>query len=128
VKLLLDTHILLWAIASPAKLSPHTVAMLSSSGNELIFSVASLWEIAIKNSSSRFTNLIDVQILRNSLLTHHYRELPIWGGHALCVAHLPQIHRDPFDRILVAQALVEDMRLVTADKIMSRYPGRIHQA
>lgn len=128
MKLLLDTHILLWAIASPAKLSPHTVALFSSPGNELIFSVASLWEVAIKNSTGRFTNMIDVQTLRNSLLIHHYQELPIRGEHALCVAQLPPLHRDPFDRILVAQALVEDMTLVTADKIMARYPGRIHQA
>jgi PIN domain nuclease of toxin-antitoxin system len=128
VKLLLDTHILLWAIAAPAKLSVQTVALLSSPGNDLIFSVASLWEVAIKSAMKKSANMIDVRAMRQSLLNHHYQELPIQGEHALFVRQLPRLHRDPFDRILIAQAWVEGMTLVTADKTIARYPGRIHRA
>jgi len=128
VKLLLDTHILLWSIAAPAKLSPQTVALLSSPQNDLIFSVASLWEVAIKSATKKFANMPDVRAMRQGLLSHHYQELPIQGEHTVFLAQLPLLHRDPFDRILIAQAWVEGMTLVTADKTIALYPGRIYQA
>jgi len=102
--------------------------LLISVGNDLVFSTASLWEVAIKSTGKSGSGMIDVRLLRDSLLRHHYQELSIQGEHALCVAQLPLLHRDPFDRILVAQALIEGMTLVTADKMIARYPGRIHLA
>ena len=128
MKLLLDTHVLLWAIAATAKLSPQTVALLSSPKNDLVFSVASLWEVAIKSAAKNSANMVDVQTMRQSLLNHHYQELPIQGEHTLFVGQLPPLHRDPFDRMLIAQAWVEGMTLVTADKTILRYPGRMHHA
>ncbi|MFS2138471.1 type II toxin-antitoxin system VapC family toxin [Duganella sp. Dugasp56] len=128
MKLLLDTHILLWAISTPAKLSRSTATLLSSVRNDLVFSVVSLWEVAIKTTARRSANMIDVRVMRQGLLNHGYYELPVQGEHALFVEQLPPLHRDPFDRMLVAQAWVEGMTLVTADKIIARYPGRIHQA
>lgn len=128
MKLLLDTHILLWAIASPDRLSVSTAALLTSVENELVFSVASLWEVAIKSAGKSGAGMVDVRLLRDGLLKHRYQELSIQGEHTLCVAQLPPLHRDPFDRILVAQALVEGMTLVTADKIIARYPGQIYRA
>ena len=125
MKLLLDTHILLWAAGQPDRLPLGVPKMLEDPQNELVFSVASLWEIVIKRSLGRSDFQVDARLLRRGLLENGYRELEINGEHAVAVEGLPPIHKDPFDRILVAQALVEPMRLITHDPLVALYSDTI---
>ena len=125
MKLLLDTHILLWAANAPERLSTQAIALLEDPDNELLFSAASLWEVSIKNSLGRDDFKVDARLLRRGLLDNGYLELPITSAHAVFVESLPAIHKDPFDRILVAQATAEGITLLTADSTVARYPGPI---
>lgn len=125
MKLLLDTHVLLWAAGSPAQLTPDARVLLEDPDNELIFSAASLWEIAIKRSLGRPDFQVDARVLRRGLLDNGYLELSITSEHAVFIDSLPPIHKDPFDRILVAQATVEGITLLTGDTLVAQYPGPI---
>ncbi|MCX7672172.1 MAG: type II toxin-antitoxin system VapC family toxin [Thiobacillaceae bacterium] len=127
MKLLLDTQVLLWAAGMPESLSPAAQQMIADSDHELCYSVASLWEIVIKNGLGRSDFLVDARLLRRGLLDHGYRELPVSAEHVLAVGSLPAIHRDPFDRLLVAQAMVEGIALVTRDARLAQYPAPIVQ-
>lgn len=126
MKLLLDTHLLLWAAAEPERLPPDAIDLLSDPHHELLFSAASLWEITIKSGLGRSDFQIDPRLFRRALLDHDYLELPIDSSHAVAVANLPRLHKDPFDRILVAQAITEGITLLTADQQVAQYPGPIH--
>ncbi|MEE4462829.1 type II toxin-antitoxin system VapC family toxin [Azotobacter chroococcum] len=128
MKLLLDTHLLLWAAGSPERLSATTRALLEAPENELFFSAASLWEIAIKRGLGRNDFQVDARVLRRGLLDNGYNELPITSEHSVAIDTLPPIHKDPFDRILVAQAMVEGIILLTADALVARYPGPVRLA
>ncbi len=121
MKLLIDTHLLLWAAAMPDRLSPRAVARLEAPDNRLLFSAVSLWEIAIKAALGRSDFTVDPRRLRQGLIDNDYEELPLTGAHALALADLPAIHKDPFDRILIAQAKVEGLALLTADATLARY-------
>ena len=125
MKLLLDTHVLLWAAGSPAQLPPDARALLEDPDNELVFSAASLWEITIKRSLGRADFQVDARVLRRGLLDNGYLELSITSEHAVFIDSLPAIHKDPFDRILIAQATVEGITLLTADALIAQYPGPI---
>ncbi len=125
MRLLLDTHLLLWSAFSAARLPPDAIPLLEDQENELNFSAASLWEVAIKSSLERPDFKVDARLLRRGLLDNGYREIAISSEHAVAVAALPAIHTDPFDRILVAQSLVENVTLVTSDFMVSRYAGSI---
>lgn len=127
MKLLLDTHLLLWAAGQPERLSTLATALLADPQNELLFSAASLWEVAIKRGLGRADFQIDPRLLRRGLLDNAYRELPIAGEHAVAVDSLPPIHKDPFDRILVAQATIEGVTLLTGDPLVAQYPGPVRQ-
>ena len=122
---LLDTHVLLWAAGKPERLPGEVRAMIENLETELIFSAASLWEIAIKSGLGRSDFRIDPRLLRRGLLENDYTELAVTGAHAVVVDLLPPIHRDPFDRILIAQAQVEGITLLTTDEVVGRYPGPI---
>ena len=95
--------------------------------NELLFSAASLWEITIKRSLNRRDFQVNPRLLRRALLDNGYSELPITSEHAVNVDHLPPTHKDPFDRILVAQASVEGITLLTSDRSLADYPGPIRK-
>lgn len=127
MRLLLDTHVLLWAVYEPRRLSANTQALLVDEANTLVFSVASLWEVAIKTGLGRRGFDVDPAGLRNGLLDHGYDELSVEAAHAIAVANLPPIHGDPFDRMLVAQAIVENVTLLTADPLVARYPGPVRK-
>ncbi len=127
MKLLLDTHLLLWAAGSPEQLSAAARALLEDSQNELLYSVASLWEIAIKRGLGRSDFKVDARLLRRGLLDNGYQELAIASEHAVFIDSLPPLHKDPFDRMLVAQATVEGVILLTADALVAQYPGSIRQ-
>lgn len=119
--LLLDTHLLLWAAIRPDLLSRTARDLIVDPENELCFSAASIWEVAIKRSLGRSDSRLDVRRLWRLLLTHGYRELAVSGEHAIALEQLPMLHRDPFDRLLVAQARVEGLVLVTADAAVAGY-------
>jgi PIN domain nuclease of toxin-antitoxin system len=125
MKLLLDTHVLLWAAGSPAQLPPDARAMLEDPDNELVFSAASLWEITIKRGLGRADFQVDARVLRRGLLDNGYLELSVTSEHAVFIDSLPTMHKDPFDRILIAQATVEGITLLTADVLIAQYPGPI---
>jgi PIN domain nuclease of toxin-antitoxin system len=125
MRLLLDTHLLLWAAAEPSKLSTEAQELLSDEANELLFSVASLWEVAIKRSLERADFWIDARQFRRALIDNGYAELPITGEHAVAIDQLPAHHKDPFDRMLVAQSTCEGVTLLTADPIVLRYGGLV---
>lgn len=122
---LLDTHVLLWAAAGGEKLSDGVIQRIDDENTQPLFSAASIWEIVIKNGLGRKDFNVDAAMLRRGLLDNGYRELPITSAHTLAVGRLPDLHRDPFDRILAAQANEEGIELLTADKILATYPGPI---
>lgn len=125
MKLLLDTHIILWAAAAPEKLPDTTRTLLTSSGNSLFFSSASIWEIVIKLGLGREDFNVDPYRLRRMLVLHGYKELPVTADHALKVGSLPPLHKDPFDRLLLAQAREEGMLLVTGDAAIIQYKDSV---
>lgn len=128
MKFLLDTHILLWAAGHPERLSERVRSLIKDPENELLFSAASLWEIVIKHGLGRDDFRVDARVLRRGLLDNGYNELPVVSDHVVAVESLPAIHKDPFDRILVAQATVEGITLVSADPWVAKYPGPIQTA
>ena len=125
MNLLLDTHVLLWAAGASRRLPTDARVLLEDPENELVFSAASLWEVAIKRGIGREEFSADPRLLRRGLLENDYVELPVTGAHAAAVDLLPPIHKDPFDRILIAQAQIEGLTLLTADEVVARYPGPI---
>ena len=127
MKLLLDTHLLLWAAQGFERLPPDAQLLMGDAANELIFSVASLWEIVIKRGLGRDDFQVDPRVLRRSLLDNGYSELSILSEHAVAIDALPPIHKDPFDRLLVAQAIVEGITLLTADTLVADYPGPVRR-
>lgn len=130
MKLLLDTHLLLLAAGSDVrstKLSVEASALIDDRSNELLFSAASTWEVTIKNSLGRADFKVNPHLLRRGLLDNGYTELPISSEHTLAVGYLPNLHKDPFDRLLVAQAIVEGIILVTCDPLVAGYPGPIRK-
>jgi len=127
MKLLLDSHLLLWAAGSPERLPVAARSLLENPDNELMFSAASLWEIAIKRGLGRNDFQVDARVLRRGLLDNGYSELPVTSEHAVAIDALPPIHRDPFDRILITQAQLEGITLVTADATVAQYAGPIRK-
>lgn len=127
MKLLVDTHLLLWAAQGVESLPPGAQTLMSIPENELCFSVASLWEVVIKSALGRPDFQVDPCLLRRGLLDNGYQELPILSEHVVAVGTLPPLHKDPFDRLLIAQAIVEGITLLTADANVAAYPGPIRQ-
>ena len=125
MRLLLDTHVLLWSVASSRRLSKAARALLEDPENEVFYSPASLWEIAIKSGLRRKDFSVDLEALHAALPESGLAELPIRAVHALALTRLPDVHRDPFDRMLVAQALTEPLILLTNDAILARYPAPV---
>jgi PIN domain nuclease of toxin-antitoxin system len=125
MKLLLDTHLLLWVAGEPRRLSTEARNLIGNPENELLFSAASLWEVVIKRGLGREDFKVDPRLLRRGLLDNGYSELPIMSDHVVAVDSMPRIHKDPFDRVLVAQAIVEGITLLTTDSLLTQYPGPI---
>ena len=123
MRLLLDTHALLWALATPGKLAPAARRAIQSPQNEVYASVASAWEIALKVALGKLE--YDLQSLENGLAASGILLLGVGLQHAARVATLPMHHRDPFDRMLVAQALCEAMALVSRDRELAKYGVRL---
>jgi PIN domain nuclease of toxin-antitoxin system len=127
VRLLLDTRLLLWTVDQYERLSRQARRLIGDRESEPVFSTASLWEVAIKYALRRADFHYDPRALRRALLHNEYRELPITGEHAVAVTNLPPLHRDPFDRILIAQCIVEGITLLTADPLVAQYPAPVRR-
>lgn len=125
MKLLLDTHLLLWAAGDPERIPQSLRELLLDQSNELYFSAASLWEIVIKRGLGRNDFRVDPLRLRRMLVAGGYVELSIESEHALAVESLPPLHKDPFDRMLLAQARSEGLQLVTVDRQIQQYGGGV---
>ncbi|MDP9178786.1 MAG: type II toxin-antitoxin system VapC family toxin [Gemmatimonadota bacterium] len=128
MKLLLDTQLLLWAAGQPERLSATARKQINNPKNELLFSAASLWEIAIKNSLGREDFRVEPRLLRRGLLDNGYAELPVTSQHAVNIDDLAPLHKDPFDRLLLAQALTEGITLLTSDAQLAQYRGPVRKA
>lgn len=125
MKLLLDTHLLIWLAQGNERVSKEGLALITNAENELFFSVASLWEIAIKHGLNRPDFQVDTRLLRRGLLDNGYSELPILSEHTVGIDALPAIHKDPFDRLLIAQATVEGITLLTNDATVAKYQNQV---
>ena len=127
MQLLLDTQLLLWAASAPERLDPALLQMLEDPMNTPVFSVVSLWELVIKRSLNLPDFQVEPSLLRQAFLEVGWRELSVEAHHALAVGQLPALHRDPFDRLLLAQAQFEGLLLITADQQLARYPGPVRR-
>lgn len=127
MKLLLDTQILLWAAGVPERLPAGARTLLNDARNELLFSAASLWEIAIKHTLGRDDFRVEPRLLRRGLRDNGYIELPITSDHAVSIDSLPPLHKDPFDRLLLAQALCEGITLITSDMQLAHYGAPVRK-
>jgi PIN domain nuclease of toxin-antitoxin system len=127
VRFLLDTHFILWLPIGGRGIRRAARVLLENSDNEFVFSAASLWEITLKRVRDRSTFGFDAREIRVQMLENGYEELPILGKHVLGVEALAPIHKDPFDRLLIAQAIVEGITLLTVDAAVARYPGPIRK-
>ncbi|MET0371801.1 MAG: type II toxin-antitoxin system VapC family toxin [Sphingobium sp.] len=127
MKYLLDTHLLIWAAGFPDRMSAEARELIADTGNALMFSAASLWEVAIKSDLGRPDFDVDARLLRRGLLDNGYGELAVASEHAVAIRGLPLIHKDPFDRLLIAQSMVEGITLLTADAVVGQYPGPIRR-
>jgi PIN domain nuclease of toxin-antitoxin system len=121
----LDTQLLLWAAGQPERLPLPARRMIEDAHNELVFSATSIWEVAIKSGLGRSDFRADARLLRRGLLANGYDELAIAGEHVVAIADLPPIHKDPFDRLLVAQSTIEGIVLITTDPVVAQYPGPV---
>ena len=128
MKLLLDTHLLIWAADSIERVPVGARALMADQDNELLFSVASIWEVAIKRGLNRPDFQVDARMLRRGLIDNGYCELPILSEHVVAIDALPLIHKDPFDRLLIAQAMVEGITLLTDDATLIQYTGPVRLA
>lgn len=128
MKLLLDTHLLMWAADGIECVPTGARALMADPENELLFSVASIWEVAIKRGLNRLDFQVDARMLRRGLIDNGYCELPILSAHAVAIDALPPIHKDPFDRLLIAQATVEGITLLTNDATVAQYQGPVRLA
>ena len=127
MRLLLDTRLLLWTVSQSSRISPLGRELIGDPANEPSFSTASIWEVAIKWSQRCPDFDFEPSVLRRNLLDNGYEELAITGAHAVAVASLPALHRDPFDRILVAQSIVEGITLLTSDPLVAQYPAPVRK-
>lgn len=121
MRLLLDTHLLLWAAGDSVHLSKEVRELMNAPENSLFFSPASIWEVVIKNGLGRDDFQVDPRALRRGLLENDYSELPITSEHAVAAQTLPALHKDPFDRLLVAQAIAEGITLLSSDVAVAQY-------
>jgi PIN domain nuclease of toxin-antitoxin system len=127
MRILLDTHLLLWAAGQPNRLSAGARKLIENLNNELVFSAVSLWEVAIKRALGRKDFQADPRLLRRALLDNGYAELAILSEHVVAIDNLPPIHKDPFDRLLIAQAMMEGITLLTSDERVAQYAGPVRR-
>ena len=119
MRLLLDTHLLIWCLSGDRKLPPATAELIRNPATDVYFSAVSIWEVAIKSALGKLR--ADANVMLKYLVDEGFKELPVMARHTVATVTLPMHHRDPFDRLLVAQSRMESLRLLTNDKIMALY-------
>jgi len=124
-RFLVDTQLLLWNVYRSRKLPARVARLFGDGRHQFFYSAASLWEIAIKAARGRKDFVADAAAIRDALEANGFNELPVAAQHAVQLSSLPPIHADPFDRMLIAQAIVEPMALITSDERLAAYPGTI---
>lgn len=122
---LVDTHVLIWLAVDSPRLGNVARAILADPDNQIFFSAISIFEIAVKERLSKPGFDVEASAIRRMMIENDFAELVVTGAHAAHVATLPLVHRDPFDRLLVAQAMIEGFTLMTADEHIGQYPGPI---
>jgi PIN domain nuclease of toxin-antitoxin system len=127
MRFLLDTHLLIWSLIDTKRISARTRRLMEDESNDLYFSVVSLWEIGVKRALNRPEFNMDPHLLRGELLSEGYTELSVTADHALAVEQLPPLHKDPFDRLLLCQTLVEGLTLLTKDEKILAYPVSVRR-
>ena len=127
MQLLLDTHLLLWAVGEPERLDAALIQMLEDPLNTPVFSVVSLWELVIKRGLDRPDFRVEPSLIRHALLEVGWRALTVEAHQVFAVGQLPALHRDPFDRLLLAQAQADGLLLITADQQLAQYPGPVRR-
>jgi PIN domain nuclease of toxin-antitoxin system len=125
MRLLLDTHVLLWTVAASRRLPKDARRAIEDGENDVFYSAASLWEVAIKSALRRRDFRIDLEAFAAALPEAGFEELPVRASHAIALTRLPPVHRDPFDRMLIAQAISEPLVLMTTDAVLARYPAPV---
>jgi len=125
MRILLDSHLLVWLAAATARLPSVAREMIEDTENLLFFSSASIWELSVKHSLGRNDIPVHPRALHRALLENNFQELSINSDHAFALESLPPIHKDPFDRILIAQSISEGMLLLTSDEMIAKYNGPI---
>ena len=126
MRVLLDTHVLLWALIAPKRLGKDARAVIESSDNDVLFSAASIWEIAIKSALKRSDFAVAPNVIVAAAIESGFTELPVRSTAAIQLAKLPALHRDPFDRLLIAQAITEPATLYTVDAQLMAYSELVH--
>lgn len=124
---LIDTHVLLWAAFQSDRLSAKAHRLIAEPRHRLLFSAASIWEVSIKRALNRPDFRVDPGALRAGLLSNGYEELTVDSRHCLALSALPMLHSDPFDRLLLAQAITEGLILMTADNAIAAYGGPVEK-
>ncbi len=124
---MLDTHLVLWTAQASARRSQAAIGLIEDLANEVFFSAASIWEVAIKTAKGRADFMVDAERLRQEMEANGYKELAVKAAHGAATVGLPMLHKDPFDRLLVAQAGVEGLVLLTVDAVVARYPGPVRK-
>ena len=119
MRLLLDTHVLVWCLSGDRRLPPATAELIRNPATDVYFSAVSIWEVAIKSALGKLR--ADANVMLKYLVDEGFKELPVMARHTVATVTLPMHHRDPFDRLLVAQSRMESLRLLTNDKIMALY-------
>ena len=119
MRLLLDTHVLVWCLSGDRRLPPATAELIRNPATDVYFSAVSIWEVAIKSALGKMR--ADANAMLENLVDEGFKELPVMARHTVATVTLPMHHRDPFDRLLVAQSRLESLRLLTDDKIMALY-------
>jgi len=119
MRLLLDTHVLVWCLSGDRKLPPATAELIRDPATDVYFSAASIWEVAIKSALGKMR--ADATAMLKNLVDEGFKELPVLARHTVATMSLPMHHRDPFDRLLVAQSRMESLRLLTDDRVVALY-------
>jgi PIN domain nuclease of toxin-antitoxin system len=123
--LMLDTQLAIWTGSDKTRMSASARALIGDPANQLFFSSVTIWEIAIKQALRRSGFFADADFAREQMLAAGFQEVPLTGIHAVKIRELPPLHGDPFNRILIAQAMCEGLTLLTTDSLLAQYPGPV---
>lgn len=127
MKFIIDTHVLIWYIEGIQKISQETIDIIKNTGNEMLVSKASLWEMAIKINLGKLDLSLPFEAIEPFLIHHHFKIFDFDFRHLKNLVDLPYLHGDPFDRLIIAQAITENLTIITYDQSFEDYPIKIQK-